>query len=37
MFSALKNTAKHGVKLNDSSVDVFSAEKYGVTLKRFQR
>ncbi len=36
MFSALKNTAKHGVKCNVFSDDVFSAEKYCKTLKHFQ-
>ncbi len=34
MFSVLKNTVKHGVKRNVFSVDVFSAEKYGKTLRK---
>ncbi len=48
MFSALKNMAKYGVKSkvfsaemevkwNVFSADVFTAKKYGETLKRFQR
>jgi hypothetical protein len=40
MFSGMKNTAKHDIKWNVFSIDVFSDEKYGKTwrkVKRFQR